>query len=285
MEIFFNISSLKKQIFEIKNSGKTVGFVPTMGALHSGHLDLVKKAKNENDFVVVSIFVNPTQFNNAVDLQKYPRMSEKDSELLEKINCDILFSPTESEMYPNEESRKNPYFLNHLDKVMEGKFRKGHFDGVAVVVAKLFEIVSPHKAYFGEKDFQQLTIIRFLNEKYLSNLNIEIIPCPTIREKDGLAMSSRNLRLSEEQRKNSVLISQTLFQAKNLRNISVSELKKWVIETIDANPFLKTEYFEIVDTQTLQNIDSWEEKNQKIGCIAVMVGEIRLIDNVFFEKF
>jgi pantoate--beta-alanine ligase len=280
MEILKTVLSIKGLIEELKSRGKTVGFVPTMGALHEGHLSLVNYAKANNDYVVVSIFVNPTQFNDKNDLKNYPRTFDSDAEKLRNAGVDIIFSPTEHEMYPEPDTRLFDFGL--LDKVMEGKHRPGHFNGVAQIVSKLFDAVMPHKAYFGEKDFQQLAIIKQLVKR--QNYNIEIVSCPIIREADGLAMSSRNVLLSSVQRVNAAHISKTLFESSEMaKSLSVDDLKKWVYKTINENPELEVEYFEIVDDTYLQPIKNWDEKNNKVGCIAVKVGRVRLIDNIKYN--
>ena len=280
MKLICTIAELKEAIEIQKTEGKTVGFVPTMGALHEGHLSLVNKAGEETDVVVVSIFVNPTQFNNKEDLRRYPRTLENDMKLLEETPCSIVFSPSVNEVYPEEDTRV--FEFGNIGSVMEGEHRPGHFNGVAQVVSKLFDMVEPHKAYFGLKDFQQLAIINSMVDQL--KIPVEIVPCPIVREKDGLAMSSRNTLLSQEQRKNSVVISQTLFEAVNQKNnFTVEGLKKWVIETINENPFLETEYFDIVDDRELKSVKSWDEQVNKIGCIAVHCGKVRLIDNVTFS--
>lgn len=270
------VSELKSVL---KSSGKagSVGFVPTMGALHKGHLSLVQKAVEENQVVVVSIFVNPTQFNDSKDLERYPRTLNADMDLLKTTGCQIVFAPDITEIYPEPDTRK--FDFGQLDKVMEGEHRPGHFNGVAQVVSKLFEIVQPQKAYFGLKDFQQLAIIKNMVKKL--NLPVEIIPCLIIREESGLAMSSRNELLTVEERSNAATISQTLFKAQELKTEkTVSELEKWVTETINKNPFLKVEYAEIVDDTELQPVKNWNEPNSKVLCVAVFCGKIRLIDNI-----
>lgn len=263
----------------LQSSGKadSVGFVPTMGALHKGHLSLVQKAVDENPVVVVSIFVNPTQFNDPKDLERYPRTLESDLKLLGITGCQVVFAPDVTEIYPEPDARE--FDFGQLDKVMEGKHRPGHFNGVAQVVSKLFEMVQPQKAYFGLKDFQQLAIIKNMVKQL--NLEVEIIPCPIVREESGLAMSSRNELLSAEARINAVTISKTLFKAKELKEEkTVSELEKWVTETINKNPFLKVEYAEIVDDTELQPVKNWDEPKIKVMCVAVFCGKIRLIDNI-----
>jgi pantoate--beta-alanine ligase len=276
MVLVKTIKELQEYLMELRKNS-SVGFVPTMGALHSGHLSLVNQAIRENSVVVVSIFVNPTQFNDADDLKRYPRNLEADLKLLEPTGCDLVFAPEADEIYPEPDTRK--FDFGHLEEVMEGKHRPGHFNGVAQVVSKLFEIVEPNKAYFGLKDFQQLAIISKLVK--LLKMPVEIVPCPIIREESGLAMSSRNELLSAEERESASLIFKTLSRAKNLIGTkSVRELEKWVIETINKNRFLNVEYFEIVDFDNLQPVKSWNDKGKKIGCIAVFCGKVRLIDNI-----
>jgi pantoate--beta-alanine ligase len=278
MQIFTGTRELKDKIFFIINEEKKIGFVPTMGALHKGHISLIKRALKENDITVCSIFVNPNQFNNKNDLLKYPRTLEKDLNLLDKAGCNIVFTPSVEEIYPEPDTRVFDFGI--LDKVMEGKFRAGHFNGVAQVVSRLFDIVKPHKSYFGEKDFQQLAVIKSLTKQL--NLPVEIVACPIVRENDGLAMSSRNKLLSGAHRKSSTLISETLFRAVEKRNLPLEELKKWVIQTINSDINLKVEYFEIVDFDSLHSLSNWDDSIKPIGCIAVFAGEVRLIDNIRF---
>ena len=279
MEIYKHRQKVNDKINELKNEGKTVGFVPTMGALHEGHLSLIRCSKKDNDITAVSIFVNPTQFNDPKDLERYPRMLDKDIEKLEAEGVDILFAPDEKEMYPEPDTRK--FDFGHLDKILEGKYRPGHFNGVAQIVSKLFETIPANRAYFGKKDYQQYLIIKNLAAKYMPELDIEIVPCPIIREKDGLAMSSRNLLLTPSQRESAKLISQMLFRAKELIKIfAVNELKKFVIDTINQDPNLKVEYFEIADADTLLPIEDWQYSRKPIALIAVWDGDIRLIDNI-----
>ncbi|MEJ5264456.1 MAG: pantoate--beta-alanine ligase [Bacteroidales bacterium] len=278
MEIFNTKKSLRN-FLDGKSENVKVGFVPTMGALHEGHLSLVRCCRNQNEVVVVSVFVNPTQFNDKEDLANYPRTLDKDLELLRQEHVDVVFCPSVEEMYPEPDTRT--FDLGGLDTTMEGAFRPGHFNGVVQIVTKLFEVVLPHRAYFGEKDFQQLTIIRYIVNQL--NIPVQIVPCPIVREPDGLAMSSRNMLLGANERQAAPLISQVLFKAKDLKNsLSVSELKKWVVDQIDANPYLQTEYFEIVDDVKLQPVNNWEDPVAKVGCIAVRAGKIRLIDNIRF---
>ena len=278
MLLIETIKELREKINHSKKTG-TIGFVPTMGALHKGHISLVEQAVLENETVVVSIFVNPTQFNNADDLEKYPRTLESDMELLEETGCKYVFVPNAKEVYPEPDKRK--FNFGELETVMEGKHRPGHFNGVAQVVSKLFDIVKPDKAYFGLKDFQQLAIIKEMVNQL--KLPIDIVACEIIREKNGLAMSSRNELLTPDQRNNAAVIYKTLYTANKLKEQkSVEKLAKWVVETINKNPFLNVEYFEIVDTNKLQPITNWNEKLTKIGCVAAFCGDVRLIDNFVF---
>ena len=260
-------------------SGVKTGFVPTMGALHQGHISLVEQAVKENDIVIVSVFVNPTQFNDKKDLERYPRNLEADLQLLKNTGCHIVFAPEISEIYPEPDTRI--FHFGNLETVMEGKHRPGHFNGVAQVVSKLFDIVKPGKAYFGLKDFQQLAIIKDMVAQL--NLPVEIVPCPIIREENGLAMSSRNELLSAEERKNAALISQTLFEARKLKNLkTVAETAGWITDTINKNPFLCVEYAEIVDCNTLQPVADWSDSAGIVCCVAVFCGKVRLIDNIVF---
>lgn len=281
MEIIRAASELKARLAALKEAGKVIGFVPTMGALHEGHLSLVKEAADHSDVVVMSIFVNPNQFNNASDLERYPRDLQKDAALLEGTACELLFVPSVKEVYPEPDQRV--FDFGDLDKVMEGKFRPGHFNGVAQVVSRLFDLVAPHKAFFGEKDFQQLAVVRAMVRQL--NYPVEIVPCPIVREADGLAMSSRNMLLSTLQRKNAPQIALTLSEScKFAATHSVAETKQQVVDAINAVPELEVEYFEIVDGNSLQAVGSWEEHSYVVGCIAVFAGEVRLIDNVIYKK-
>lgn len=280
MILFREAEELTTYVLQLKSQNKTIGFVPTMGALHKGHLSLANKAKEDCDFVIVSIFVNPTQFNNQADLKKYPKTLDKDIQLLKQNFIDAVFFPEYSEVYPDENSTKVSFDFAGLDKVMEGKHRPGHFNGVAMVVKRLFEISKPDKAYFGQKDFQQFTIVNYLNNNYLKDLNIQLIKCPIIRESDGLAMSSRNSLLTEEQRKQAVLISQTLFEVQKMyMQKSINEIKNFVKNNINKNTDFRLDYFEIVDDYNLQKIN--DKVQNAVACIAVKVTEsLRLIDNV-----
>ncbi len=277
MITFSKISDINNFVREQRNNGKTIGFVPTMGALHKGHLELMKQAKQENDFLVVSIFVNPIQFNNPEDLKKYPRDVNKDKELLENIGCDVLFAPTVEEMYPENVTKK--YNFGSLETVMEGASRPGHFNGVAIVVSKLFEIVQPHKVYFGEKDYQQLAIIKKLVET--EQLPVEIIPCPIVREADGLAMSSRNERLTDEEKATAPYIYQTLkFAKKGSDTICPGPLKQMVVNMFKARDEFDLEYFELADDENLQPISSWSSSPGILAFVVVKLGNVRLIDNI-----
>lgn len=282
MIIVQTIKELIAEIESLKSAGKTIGFVPTMGALHWGHRELVNTSAQENDCCVVSIFVNPTQFNNASDLEKYPRNIHRDAELLNAAGCDIIFAPEANEIYNSEELNNNFEFdFGGLDTVMEGQFRPGHFNGVVQIVSKLFNLVQPNKAYFGEKDFQQLAIIHRMVE--ILDFAVDIVDCPIVREESGLAMSSRNERLSAEQRKKAVEISKVLFKSRNfVQKLCPNDLKNWVVEKINAVDGLEVEYFEIANTTTLQTIESWAEPS--VGCIAVFCGEVRLIDNIRYNS-
>ena len=280
MQVVKHINDLQTILGDKREEGLSIGFVPTMGALHSGHLSLVEQAGQQTGFVVVSIFVNPTQFNDKGDLERYPRDLHKDVNLLTPTSCQLVFAPESDEIHPEPDTRQ--FNFGTLEQVMEGKFRPGHFNGVAQVVSRLFDLVQPDKAFFGQKDFQQLAIIKEMVRKL--KLQVEIISCPIVRESDGLAMSSRNMLLTPEERKNAVHISATLFQAANKTpGSSVEELCKWVINRINENECLNTEYFEIVDSVTLLPVNSWDEPCTKVGCIAVHCGKIRLIDNVEFK--
>jgi len=279
MFLIETIIELKDKLKALKETG-VIGFVPTMGALHAGHISLVKQAISETQVVVVSIFVNPTQFNDKSDLEKYPRNLEADLKLLEKTGCQIVFAPKTEEIYPEPDTRK--FEFGELETVMEGKHRPGHFNGVAQVVSKLFDVVKPDKAYFGLKDFQQLAIIKEMVTQL--NLPVEIVPCAIVREESGLAMSSRNELLSAEERKNAAVISESLFQAYELKKQkSVNELQNWIADNINKNAYLNVEYVEIVDDCRLQHVKNWDEKGGKVCCVAVFCGKVRLIDNIVFN--
>ena len=282
------IVSTKKELQDLvkacKTEGKTIGLVPTMGALHQGHASLVKRAVEDNDICIVSVFVNPTQFNNKEDLAKYPRNIERDAQLLSSIGADYVFAPTPEEMYSKEEMNSTFNFdFAGLDRVMEGKMRPGHFNGVVQVVSKLFYLTQPDKAYFGEKDFQQLAIIHHMVER--SSMagtfgHLQIIDCPIVREESGLALSSRNERLSAEEKETALAISKTLFESlkwAKMEGATVQAVQQRVIDTINAVPGLEVEYYEIVDQTTLLTTDTF---NHAIGCVTVYCGPVRLIDNI-----
>lgn len=273
---FNTIKETRNYSIEQREKGLTIGFVPTMGALHPGHISLVERARLENDIVMASIFVNPIQFNNPDDLKKYPRTLDNDMEMLKAAGCDVVFVPTVEEMYPEEVIKA--YDFGKLAEVMEGAFRPGHFNGVAIVVKKLFDIALPHRSYFGEKDFQQLQIIKALVR--IENMDIEIVPCPISREADGVARSSRNERLTPEMRAASPFIYQTLKETKNLATIhSAEEIKAFVEENFKRHKLFKLEYFSIGSGADLQPV-SGKISEGDMGFIAVFAGDIRLIDNI-----
>ena len=283
MQILTTKQALQSAVQACKIAGQTIGLVPTMGALHEGHATLVRRAIQENDICVVSVFVNPTQFNNKEDLAKYPRDINRDAELLRSIGAQYVFAPTPEEMYSTEEMNTTFAFdFAGLDQVMEGKMRPGHFNGVVQVVIRLFYLVQPNKAYFGEKDFQQLAIIHHMVER--SNMAgtfgvLQIIDCPIVREASGLALSSRNERLSKIEKQTALVISQTLFASLEWakEGLSVAQVQQRVTETINAVEGLEVEYYDIVDQTTLQPTNSF---TNAIGCVTVYCGPVRLIDNI-----
>ena len=280
MKLVRTISETRSLIKTLKKETGSLGFVPTMGALHDGHISLVRKSIEENDISLVSIFVNPTQFNVNQDFELYPRNLEEDMNILEKYPVDMVFAPSATEIYPEPDTRE--FDFGRLDKIMEGKHRPGHFNGVAQVVSKLLEIVDPDNAYFGKKDFQQLAVIRKLVENL--RLPVQIRGCRIIRESDGLAMSSRNKLLSSEERKSAARISGALLKAREGAGmLPIEELREETIKYLQQDPRLKVEYFEIVDVKHLEPILNWNEKSRKIGCIAVQIGKVRLIDNMEFS--
>lgn len=281
MKLIQTIQELRTELDALRKEGKTIGLVPTMGALHAGHASLVKRAVAENDVVVVSDFVNPTQFNDKNDLLKYPRTLDADCKLLEECGASFVFAPSVEEIYPEPDTRQFSYAP--LDTVMEGKFRPGHFNGVCQIVSKLFLIVEPTRAYFGEKDFQQLAIIREMVRKY--PFNLEIVGCPIVREADGLALSSRNARLSDEQRIQVLQISKTLFASvEYAQTHTLAETKAFVESAISTAEGLRLEYFEIVDGNSLQTVCDWKDGSYIVGCITVFCGEVRLIDNIKYKE-
>jgi len=277
MKVVYTVAELSKEVAKQRMDNQVIGFIPTMGALHIGHISLVNKCLKEGCFTVCSIFVNPTQFNDKNDLKNYPRMPEKDLALLEERGVNLVFMPTAEEIYPETDTRVFEFGI--LEQVMEGAERPGHFNGVAQVVSKLFDMVKPDKAYFGEKDFQQVAIINSMVKQL--DFKIEIVRCPIVRDTDGLALSSRNMLLNEQQRKSAPNIYKALCDAKERgTSASIEEVKEKVTAQVNADSKLKVEYFEIVDADSLQSLASWEESNNIFGCIAVKVGAIRLIDNI-----
>ena len=275
MKTFSKVSDLKKELATLDSAG--IGFVPTMGALHAGHRSLVEKARRECKTVVVSVFVNPTQFNDKNDLRNYPRTPEADAAILEVAGADYVLMPSVEEIYPEPDTRE--FDFGQVDKVMEGATRPGHFNGVAQVVSRLFSIVEPRKAYFGEKDFQQIAVIKAMVEQL--GLDVEIVECPIIRDVDGLALSSRNTLLTAEYRAAAPHIYEVISQcAAKSKELTPAELTKWVVEQVEADGLLKVIYFQAVDATSLQQVTSWNESPRIQGCIAVQAGEIRLIDNI-----
>ena len=280
MKIVNSIQELKRYLAEERQHNKQIGFVPTMGALHNGHLSLVKRCVEENDVCVVSVFVNPTQFNDKNDLATYPRTLDKDCTLLEPAGCDYVCAPTEAEMYPEPDTRT--FDFGTVSAVMEGARRPGHFNGVAQIVSKLFYAVEPDNAYFGEKDFQQIAVIRAMVKQL--NIPVKINACPILREDDGLALSSRNVRLTPEQRQKAPLIARTLKESTNFAaGKSVQEVIDYVVNTINADPVMRVEYYEIVDGNTMESIKNWSDTDYAVGCITVYCGEVRLIDNIKYK--
>ena len=282
MKVLHTIQNLKAELKAYRNEGKSVGLVPTMGALHAGHASLVERSVRENDVTVVSVFVNPTQFNDKNDLAKYPRTLEKDCELLEEKGATIAFAPSVEEVYPEPDTRVFSY--PPTDEVMEGGFRPGHFNGVCQVVSKLFMMVEPDRAYFGEKDFQQIAVIKRMVED--QKFQLEICPCPIVREESGLALSSRNSLLTAEEKDIAVNISMTLFASLDYAKYhSLQETKQWVIDTLNSIDGLEVQYYEIVDGTSLASLKEWEDSDDVVGCITVFCGQmpVRLIDNIRYK--
>lgn len=282
MKVLHTIQDLKAELKAYRNEGKSVGLVPTMGALHAGHASLVERSVRENDVTVVSVFVNPTQFNDKNDLAKYPRTLEKDCELLEEKGATIAFAPSVEEVYPEPDTRVFSY--PPTDEVMEGGFRPGHFNGVCQVVSKLFMMVEPDRAYFGEKDFQQIAVIKRMAED--QKFKLEICPCPIVREESGLALSSRNTLLTAEEKDIAVNISKTLFASLDYaKSHSLEDTKQWVIDTLNGIDGLEVQYYEIVDGTSLASLKEWEDSEDIVGCITVFCGQIpvRLIDNIRYK--
>lgn len=275
METITNSEELRRALGSRDRSG--IGFVPTMGALHAGHRSLVERARRECATVVVSVFVNPTQFNDKTDLKNYPRTPEADLRLLEEVGADYVFMPSVEEIYPEPDTRTFDFGM--IDKVMEGATRPGHFNGVAQVVSRLFDLVKPAKAYFGEKDFQQIAVIREMVRQL--RIPVEIIPCPIVRGEDGLALSSRNTLLDTDHRTAAPYIYKVLKAAvEKSHQTTPDQLAAWVTAQVESNPLLKVIYFQVVDAATMQQVRTWEESPAIQGCIAVQAGDIRLIDNI-----
>ena len=280
MLVVDTIEQLRSFLASARAEGKRIGLVPTMGALHEGHASLVERSVAENGVTVVSVFVNPTQFNDKGDLERYPRTLEADCQLLERLGADCVFAPSVEEVYPEPDTRV--FDFTPLDKVMEGIYRPGHFNGVAQIVSKLFMYVEPDRAYFGEKDFQQLAIIREMVRQM--DFKLEIVGCPIVREQDGLALSSRNALLSEEQRHTALAISKSLFASvEYAKSHTLAETKQMVEEAISATEGLELEYYEVVDGDTLQPVSSWDDAAYIVGCITVYCGKVRLIDNIRYK--
>ena len=280
MQVIRTISQLQEILDKARANKKRIGLVPTMGALHEGHASLVRKSVSENDITVVSIFLNPTQFNDPKDLERYPRTLESDCDLLEKCGAQIAFAPSVEEVYPETDTRSFSY--PPTDTVMEGEKRPGHFNGVCQIVSKLFYITNPDNSYFGEKDYQQIAVIRRMTEDL--GFKTTIIPCPVIREENGLAMSSRNTLLTKEEKVVAANIYRVLSESKNTQ-MSLKETESWVIDTINSIDGLVVEYFNIVNGLTLASIDSWDDANNVVGCITVYCGKtpIRLIDHIRYK--
>lgn len=279
MKVCTTVAELQSALQEERNRRKTIGLVPTMGALHSGHLSLVQKCCTEYDVCVASVFVNPTQFNDATDLKTYPRTPENDCRLLSEAGCDYVFLPSVTEIYPEPDTRI--FDFGFIGEVMEGAHRPGHFNGVAQVVSRLFLIVRPDGAFFGEKDFQQIAIIRSMVTQLA--LPVQIHPCPIVREQSGLAMSSRNQRLTPEARLSAPLIYKTLVESTTLiHEKNPAEMTQWVLEQLEKTPHLRPEYYSIVDAITLRPIENWNDSTDPVGCITCYCGDVRLIDNIHY---
>lgn len=280
MEIIRTVAELRTKLNAAREKG-SIGLVPTMGALHAGHLSLIQRARKENDTVVVSVFVNPTQFNNPTDLVTYPRTEAADVAMLESAGVDYAFIPTVEEIYPEPDTRV--FDLGPVAEVMEGAMRPGHFNGVAQIVSKLFDYTRPTRAYFGEKDFQQIAVIRKMVQ--LEGFDLEIVDCPIKREDDGLAMSSRNVRLTPEQRAVAPVINRTLQSSLEFaKDHTVEETKGFVIDELNSKPHMQVEYYEIVDAFTMQPITDWAQTEQAVGCVTVFCGDVRLIDNIKYQQ-
>lgn len=279
MKVIRTVRELRETMDNHRGQGQSIGLVPTMGALHDGHLSLIERARKDNDIVVASVFVNPTQFNNPDDLRTYPRTEEADCDKLRNAGVDYAFIPSVEEIYPEPDTRV--FDLGPVAEVMEGAMRPGHFNGVAQIVSKLFAWTMPTRAYFGEKDYQQIAVIRRMAE--LEGFRFDIIACPIKRHDDGLAMSSRNVRLTAEQRAEAPLIRKTLLESIGMKETkSIDEVKRFVEDTINASPIMRTEYYEIVDSKTMQPISRWDDAETAVGCITVYCGDVRLIDNITY---
>ena len=280
MEVINTISQLRERLAQYRGEGRTIGLVPTMGALHEGHASLVRRSVEENDVTVVSIFLNPTQFNDPKDLERYPRTLDADCQLLEQCKADIAFAPTVKEIYPEPDTRQFSY--PPTDSVMEGAMRPGHFNGVCQIVSKLFMYVEPDRAYFGEKDYQQIAVIRRMVDDL--GFRLKIVPCPVVRQSDGLALSSRNALLSDEERKTAANIYRVMDESRTL-GFSVLQTHDYVVDAINAIPGLEVQYFSIVDGDTLADVTSWDDAPSIVGCITVFCGTkpIRLIDHIRYK--
>lgn len=279
MQIIKTVSELLTYVENARQKGVKIGLVPTMGALHEGHLSLVKRSRQDNDTTIVSLFVNPTQFNNPQDLATYPRQEEEDFRLLAREGVDVVFAPSVEEIYPDESFKNRKFELGSVAEVMEGKYRPGHFQGVALIVNRLFQLCRPTHAYFGMKDFQQIAVIREMVKN--EGLDVELVACPIVREDSGLALSSRNQLLDPEQKKEAAAIHKTLTQSvEYARNHTVEETILHVTKSLNEKKDFKVEYFEIVDGQTLLPVEEWNESEYVMGCITVYVGKVRLIDNI-----
>lgn len=282
MQVINTKEALSRVLDAARAEGLSIGLVPTMGALHEGHASLVRRSVAENGFTVVSDFVNPTQFNDKTDLQNYPRTLEADCALLESLGADVVFAPTVEEMYPEEDKRTFSY--PPTDEVMEGAFRPGHFNGVCQIVSKLFYAVNPTRAYFGEKDYQQVAVIKAMVKDL--GLGLEICPCPIVREADGLALSSRNTLLTDDERHTALNISRYLFESREyMKSHTLAETKAFVVENINKVEGLEVQYYEIVDGDSLLGLTDWSDSNTVVGCITVYCGQrpVRLIDNVRYK--
>lgn len=289
MQIVLKKIDLEQILDLYRKQGKIIGFVPTMGALHEGHISLIKTSKKNSDITVCSIFVNPTQFNDKSDLEKYPRMPDKDIAILEKAECDVLFMPTVHEIYPNkgehliDVTTSSAFNFGNLDKIWDGALRKGHFNGVARVVSILMDIVKPDKAFFGQKDYQQLLIIKELTRQL--KLNIEVVACDTVRDSDGLAMSSRNMLLSGEERVAASLLPKLMSETKTLKEKgkSVNEISTYFKDQLKNNLLYKLDYFAICNSENLAELLAFDKSIKPIALMACFVGKIRLIDNLFLD--